>query len=57
MSDKKFNENVKSADTYSHTENCKNCGTTNAFEIPKGTTIDSFMWNKKCSNCGCYVRK
>jgi hypothetical protein len=39
---------------------CYNCGTTGFVLIPKGTTVDNFIWTSKenvCDYCGCHRRK
>src|SRR4051812_32513449 len=39
--------------TYSHTAHCPNCSYRNAYAIPRGQTIDSYMRDQTCDNCGC----
>lgn len=42
--------------SYSHSEHCSNCNRLQSFRIPKGVTIDEFISNRNCNNCGCKMR-
>ncbi len=40
------------SETYSHTDNCTNCGKLVVHQIPKGVTIAQYLLHKQCPNCG-----
>lgn len=46
-------EEEEDENTYNTDVDCENCDCAMNFDIPKGQTIQVYVKNKKCENCGC----
>jgi DNA-directed RNA polymerase subunit RPC12/RpoP len=48
-------EDEDEEETYSMTYECSNCNAEIDYDIPRGTTVDDYVADKICEECGCKV--
>ena len=45
------------SEVYFEKTKCPNCKLEKKLPIPKGTTIEDYMKDRKCWNCGCLLEE
>jgi len=53
--EKESEEEEEKVETYEYKFECENCGNEKLFDIPKGTTIKTFLKDKECEVCNCLL--
>ena len=56
-SEEESEEEYEDENTYTTSIECDNCGSEFEFDIPKGTTIKTFLIDEKCDDCGCLIKE